>query len=213
MLRAEIFTHTNEAYEKARTLFKEATAASHDDPEGAVRLFRNAREHAALSGIDFGVDVFLRLPRYLQAAGSSGEARREFENLLVHSYPNMHLASWSRRRMECEVYDKMRLFLQREKRFFEAVIFGAKSVIWDIKASLLYLEEVGPEWDYEIRRDREHLCRELTKLLRRARSLELLDETLDVLSEWADAQPGADDHAYETRLRTCLAELITGAEK
>ncbi len=142
--RAEISINTNPEEERARQLFKDATAASYEDSARAVVLFHEACEQAALSGRDFGIDVFLRLPRYLQECGRSDEGWREFNNLLTTGYPNMPEGDRNQYYREAAIYDKMRLFLQREKRFATAVTFGAKSIIRYIRAMLTEPEELNP---------------------------------------------------------------------
>ena len=155
-LGIKITVHTNPETERARQVFKDATAASVQDPGKAVRLFRKARKQAALSGMDHGIDVFLRLPRYLQDAGRSEEGWKEFRNLLANGYPNMQEGDRARHRMQSAIYDKMRLFLQREKRFSSAVLFGALSIVYGIKAVLTErpddgylrsLQDLGPSSD------------------------------------------------------------------
>ena len=132
----EIFTHISDGEKRARELLKAATAASYDDPDKAVILFHEAHAQIARTDTDQGIDVFLRLPRYLQEGGRADEGRREFNNLLTRGYPNMPQGNRAWYCMKSAVYDKMRLFLQREKRFTEAVTFGVLSIIYDIKAML-----------------------------------------------------------------------------
>ncbi len=224
---SEVVRHTSTEHEQARQLFKDATAASAEDPDKAIALFRKACDQAALTSVDHGIDVYLRLPRYLQEAGKSEEGWREFNNLLVKGYPNMLEGNRTRHYMESAVYDKMRLFLQREKRTAEAVVFGAKSIIFEIKA-LLTEWPSGPaessqgkqhleQWhrknlrmdmrSAESLRHRDRLSRELTKLLRRAKLLDRHDEALAVLCEWADAQPNADDAGYAHRFDQAHREM------
>ena len=132
----ENVVRTSAETERVRQLFKDATTASAEDPNKAVTLFRKAREQAALTGMDQGIDVFLRLPRYLQEGGRSEEGWQELNDLLTSGYPNMPEGDRAWRLKQSAVYDKMRLFLQREKRFSSAVLFGGLSIIFDIKAVL-----------------------------------------------------------------------------
>lgn len=190
----EVTTSTDPEYELARQLFKDATAASQDQPDLAVAKFRKAYQHAAQTNVDFGIHVFLRLPRYLQEAGRPDEAWHEFNELLASGYPNMSTGDALWHFTESAVYDKMRLFLQREKRPSAAVIFGVKSVVWDLKASLLndYTSNKA-----DTLRDPARLKAELSKLLRRAKLLHRLEDTMTVIIEWAKAQPKSDDHQFE----------------
>ena len=132
----EIVVHTNPETERVRKLFRDATAASRADPEKAVTLFRKARGQAALAGIGQSIDVLLRLPRYLQKAAKSEEGWQEFNKLLKSR--SSKTPEWERlwHLEQSTVYDKMRLFLQREKRFSSAVLFGVSSTIFYIKSVL-----------------------------------------------------------------------------
>jgi hypothetical protein len=65
---------------------------------------------------------------YLQKAGKPDEAWKDFIKLLESGYPN-HLDDPAVRPMNnSKVYDKMRLFLQREGREREAVHYGILSM-------------------------------------------------------------------------------------
>jgi hypothetical protein len=70
-------------------LLREATAKKKGgDMEGATKLLREA--YVAISKVStiYSIDTFLRLPLYLQEAGRSDEAWREFNRLLTEGYPN-----------------------------------------------------------------------------------------------------------------------------
>ncbi len=136
LFTAEVVTHTSEEYERARQLFKDATAASVNDSDQAVELFREACEYAERTDTDFGIEVYLRLPRYLQEGGRSDESWLEFNHLLTSGYPNMPAGDRGFYDMQAAVFDKMRLFFQREKQFSAAVCFGARSMIMSIRAAL-----------------------------------------------------------------------------
>lgn len=234
VLTVEIVTHVSDGEKRVRELLKAATAASGDDSDKAVALFREAHAQIALTDTDQGIDIFLRLPRYLQEGGRADEGWREFNHLLTGGYPNMPHGDHAWHCMESAVYDKMRLFLQREKRFTEAVTLGVLSVIYDIKAMLTARESTWPpySWRHTKRepteqdlqtikrhteeawemnsaravflRETERLNEQLTKLLKRAKLLNRHDDALAVFCEWANAQPDADDGEYKKRFRNVL---------
>jgi hypothetical protein len=93
----------------------------------AVEQLIQFRNYANSSRIVFGIESYLRLPAYLQAAGLRDQAWAEFYNLLTNGYPNQLN---DRGVILCEksvVYDKMRLFLQRDDNDLLAVHFGILS--------------------------------------------------------------------------------------
>ena len=118
--------------ERIRKLMRAATALSDTDPNAAVETFRDAA--ALIPETDYTVAPFLRVPRYLQQAGRQEEAWEEFQRLLKDGYPNMQQGKGAWHRMESAVYDQMPLFLQREKRPDEAVLYGVRSIVAGVRA-------------------------------------------------------------------------------
>lgn len=81
------------------------------------KLTKPSRRH-------YTIDPFLRLPLYLQQAGKNDEAWSEFNRLLVEGYPNQMKIRELIPMNHSAIYDKMRLFLQRENKPRESVKFG-----------------------------------------------------------------------------------------
>jgi tetratricopeptide (TPR) repeat protein len=98
-------------------LLKQATARKQaGDLDRAVELLREAYKQIEQGNIGYPVDTFLRLPLYLQQAGRTDEAWQEFNLLLKRAQAN-EISSPEVAPMECStIYDKMRLFLQRERK-------------------------------------------------------------------------------------------------
>lgn len=199
--------------ERARRLLREATASKNQDPEGAIRLFLMAREQIAQTDSDHGIQVFVRLPRYLQLAGRSREGWDELNRLLRDGYPNMYKSERCWYHTKSFVYGKMRLFMQREQMFREAVPYGALAVIYNIRAQATQSTFPGEGWgkppaiiweEVDCLRERDYLSKRLTPLLKRADLLEYHDAALEVLHAWALAQPNADDLNYEEEFRNTL---------
>lgn len=117
----------------ANTLLKEATQLKKNgDIEAACEKLREAYSEIAKGDIIYSIDTFLRLPLYLQKAGRKDDAWREFNKLIVQGYPNQMRDLKLRFMDHSKVYDKMRLHLQREKNFVEAINFGILSVVsWE----------------------------------------------------------------------------------
>jgi hypothetical protein len=109
-------------------LLRKATAQKESgDIEGAVATLRQADKAIGKGQTVYPVETFLRLPAYLQEAGHRDEAWQAYETLLAGGYslqsnrpdliPMYHSA----------IYDKMRLFLQREGSPIPAVAYGVLS--------------------------------------------------------------------------------------
>ena len=220
--------HVSEEEKRVRELMKTATALSDTDPNAAVETFREAAALVLRTGTDYGVAPFLRVPRYLQQAGRQEEAWEEFQRLLKGGYPNMQKGKETWYQMESAVYDKMRLFLQREKRLEEAVLYGVRSIIAGIRVWTVPTDSRRHRLESEVPKIREReqerlrsseshrmkrlqheqaketLDTQLTKLLKRARLQPCHDEALSLLCEWANDLPEADDVAYEAKLQNVL---------
>jgi hypothetical protein len=228
-LTAQLTVHESAEDKRVRELMKAATALSKTDPNAAVDTFREAAALVSQTVTDYSVDVFLRVPRYLQMAGRQGEAWAEFQRLLQDGYPNMQQGKAARHGMEAAVYDKMRLFLQREKRPAEAVRYGLRSIIADVRAWMVPTPARRDRLESESTRVREQeqdrlrsaeshrmqrlqyaqaeeaLDSQLVKLLKPARLESCHDEALALLREWLSRLPDADDTEHEERLDKVLA--------
>ena len=106
-------------------LLKEATAAKQSGNfDEAISLLRSSYKAISKDDIDYGVKTFLRIPLYLQEAKRPEGAWREFNNLLAEGFANQSNDPQLVPMSHSEIYDKMRLFLQREGRNDEAVKYG-----------------------------------------------------------------------------------------
>lgn len=155
-----------------------------------VDIFRRACVQIQSADTDHGIQVFLRLPCYLQQAGKPDEAWRQFNHLLTNGYPNMQKDERHWLQMKSVVYDKMRLFLQREKKNLLRLL---NSAVW-LLFLIFVLLGINEHDSYS---DREYLGEELMKLLKRAKPIECHIEVLTVLYNWANALPDADDAVYK----------------
>src|SRR5262245_45794184 len=96
-------------------LLRAATAKKDEGQiDTAIQLLRQAYQLIALSSIQYPVETFLRLPLYLQRAGKADEAWAELNKLLTNGYPNQPASQQLLPMDHYVIYDKMRLFLQRE---------------------------------------------------------------------------------------------------
>ena len=109
--------HTHPAVLRAAELSRQATALlAAGNGDAAIASLRAEREIMDEVELGWGAQSFLRLPLYLQRAGRSAEAWSEFlalfERFTPSAYPGKFSSYWDIVR----VYDKARLFMQRERK-------------------------------------------------------------------------------------------------
>jgi len=162
------------------TLLKEATSQKKAGRiDYAIDLLRNAYALIARSSIEYPVQTFLRLPLFLQAAGRNDEAWREFNLLLINGYPNQSKSSKIIPMDHCNIYDKMRLFLQREGKVDRAVSFGVLSFLsWAVG---LHRQKRKAELSSYISPDNVEAI--LHKLLKKAGKEHLLDRISGIVNK------------------------------
>lgn len=167
----------------------------------AVESLYAAYVSAMRSRTHFTVQFYLRLPMYLQQAGRSDEAWREFNNLLTLGYPKMENSEQGRRWMEAAVYDKMRLFLEREKKFEHAVVMRAAEAMASIRADLGAPAKQGWRLERAGRcKSRDYLAARVLPLLKRGKLWHHADAVLDVMERWAAMLPDCDDNWFESEM-------------
>jgi len=116
-----------------KLLQKAAAEKKSGEIDDAIETLYEAYKEISRTSINYGINHFLRLPLYLQQANRTDEAWREFNRLLVEGYPNQVRTPALLSMDHAVIYDKMRLFLQREQRAQEAVKFGIFSyLLWAI---------------------------------------------------------------------------------
>lgn len=171
------------------TLLKEATAKRKvGDLENAIKLLREAYKEIGKGSIIYSVDTFLRLPLYLQEAKRNDEAWREFNLLLTKGYPNQMNDPELIPMYHSIIYDKMRLFLQREGKSELAVRFGIFSYLsWAIG---LYRQKRNDELRvYALRENFEETIR---KLLKKAKKEDLVEKVSTIVEEQIKRLPNID---------------------
>lgn len=109
---------------KSSKLLREATAKKRSgDLEGAILTLQAAYSESQREGIAHTLSTYLRLPLYFQEAGRADDAWTEFNRLLSIGFPGQARTRELLPMHNSEIYDKMRLFLQREGRPLPAVTF------------------------------------------------------------------------------------------
>lgn len=167
-------------------LLKKATALKKENKiEAAIEALREAYKAIEKSNLDYSEDVYLRLPMYLQAAGRNDEAWAEFNKLIV-SLPQRYSGSVLYM-VYSSVYDKMRLFLQREGKHKEAVIQGVLSYVF-VALGRYYQARDLPGQKQEIEgansiRNREFIEQRMRPLLKKAGKEARINKVVDAIEE------------------------------
>jgi tetratricopeptide (TPR) repeat protein len=182
-------------------LLKEATSAKKSgNLDEAVSLLRKAYKAISKNDLDYGVKTFLRLPLFLQEAGKAEEAWDEFHRLLTKGYPNQSEDSQLIPMSHSEIYDKMRLFLQREGRNNEATKYGIFSHLsW---ASGLYLQKRKDEFKDFVAA--ETIEDTVMKLLKKDKKANLSDEISNLVKHEINNIPKIDFKALGTEVDSAI---------
>jgi hypothetical protein len=193
--------------ESTSVLLKKATALKEDgNLNDAISALRNAYLTIQICDIDYGIGVFLRLPMYLQEAKRNNEAWHEFNNLLTNGYPNMQKNDAAWKFMESQVYDKMRLFLQRENNAVGAVKFGILSYI-----SLQHGHLLGGQEDpilvqyFQQGTTRETIKRMLVPILKKAKQQHKVGDLLDLICRWIISLSQTTNTDFEKELSNLMS--------
>lgn len=158
---------------------REATAKKKaGDVDGAIESLREAYKIISKTSINYTIDPYLRLPLYLQQAGKNDEAWSEFNRLIVEGYPNQMKIRELIPMDHSAIYDKMRLFLQRENKPIESVKFGVLSHLsWGLG---LYYQERKKELKTHI--SKSSIEAMLEGLLKKAKKPELRSELAKIIT-------------------------------
>ena len=184
-------------------LFKEATSAKQSgNLDEAVSLLRKAYKAISKNDLDYGVKTFLRLPLLLQEAGKVDEAWDEFLHLLTKGYPNQSKDPQLIPMSHSEIYDKMRLFSQREGRNDEAVKYGIFSHLsW---ASGLYLQKRRDEFKDFVAA--ETIEDTVMKLLKKSKKTNLSEKASNLVKHEIKNIPEIDFKALGTKIDNTIIE-------
>jgi len=159
-------------------LLKEATAAKQSgNLEKAIEILRTAYKEIPKSGITYSTQTFLRLPMYLQEANKPDEAWKEFEYLLKKGVPNESRDQQLIPMYHAVIYDKMRLFLQKEKRNQDAVKYGILSHL--SQAYGLYKQKRKTELKRLV--NDENLEKLIQKLLKKAKKIDFYEKIFSLI--------------------------------
>lgn len=129
---------------KADRLLKEATAKKKSgNIKGAVETLRASYKILSKHSVFYPIQTYLRLPLYLQEAGEKDEAWGEFNELIMWVNAKPRYSPEVTPMEQSIVWDKMRLFLQREGNNDYAVQYAVWAYIsWAVG---LYMQKRNKE--------------------------------------------------------------------
>lgn len=128
--------NSEHALSESRRLNKEATdLKKNGNWVGAVRAAKQAGEILSSAGISQSIDGHMRVALLLHEAGDHDAAWDEFNRLILELANRVPPEIWPM--FLSAIYDKMRLCLQREKRFREAVRLAVFSFCFDCQGRFL----------------------------------------------------------------------------
>ncbi len=183
--KAEIYVSAFYENEDADILLKKATELKSSDINKSIDLLKQAYIEISKTSTNYSIETFLRLPLYLQAAHRSEEAIIEFNNLLENGYPNQLKLKDIIPMEHSRIYDKMRLFYQREKQNEKAISYGLYSILLDCLG--LYLQKRIKE--LEANKNIIFIKQRITPLLKKAKKIENLDKISNILLDEINKLP------------------------
>lgn len=191
--------------DKISRQLKEATYLKNNgNINKAIELLKTTNEEMSKSEIIYSVSQYLRLPLYQQQAGLNDEAWKEFNILKLKFTSDID---------QSIIEDKMRLFLQREKKFNEAIWFGILSYMHSIRHNFFLTRELKSEKHFQAKEieDRfiescsnDGIRKVITPLLNKAKRNEIYDDLFLVLEKYVKKMPNIDF----MKLRDDVAKLV-----
>ena len=154
-----------------------ATKYKKDNIDMAIDYLKKAYVEIAKTETEYSINTFLRLPLFLQAAGRTQEALDEFNKLLQNGYPNQNRIPELIPMHESQIYDKLRLFWQREKQPIKAISYGVYSILLD--ALGLYRQKRKQELSSIV--NNEFIAERIMPLLQKAKKIYVVDKISDLI--------------------------------
>lgn len=173
-------------------LLRESTAAKEaGNMGGAIDLLRQFWLVVPF-GSGYGVEAYLKLPMYLQQAGRRDEAWRALNELMTgYVLPTAKLNDECLPMMHSEIYDKMRLFWQREGESSLAVKYGILSHMhW-----MLGLHRQRRREEFRDCGSRETIEVVVRPLLKKAKHVHLMSRLCDFVEAQVRKLPALDVHS------------------
>lgn len=187
---------------EADELLKEATARKKSgNIKGAVEALRASFELFSKLSYSYPIETYLRLPLYLQEAGQKDEAWAEFNKLIMWVNVEPRYLPEITPIEQSIVWDKMRLFLQREGNNDYAVQYAIWAYIsWAVG---LYMQKRNEE--LEAHKDKTNIQKALKAALHKANKELLIDRLTQIVVDALDNLPIVD---YKTIAEAVQEEMI-----
>lgn len=183
-IQVEIKTSSDYCESQANKKLKEASVLKKE------KKFSEAcdalRQAYSLPGAEYlMVSEKLRLPLYLQAAGQNDEGWKEFNKLLLECQSPVEVLYMD----HSAIYDKMCLFLQREKKYAEAIKFGILSYLSWMQG--LRVQQRKDELDSCL--DKGSIKIMLTPLMKKAKLEDRIESVVNAVAQEFKSFPKVDD--------------------
>jgi hypothetical protein len=198
-LKASIVRGTDDTVQK---LLKEASRSKRDgDIEGAIVLLKVAYKELNDNSWGFPIEVYLRLPLYLQESGKRDEAWGEFNRLVLWVNSKSRYSREGSPMELSAIWDKMRLFLQREGKKEDAITFGVWSYLsW---ANGLHAQKRFSE--LKTYTNTENITKYMNPLLKKAGQESLRERIVKLVSDSSKQLPDLDFQNIATLIKTELS--------
>jgi hypothetical protein len=185
-VKSSIEMGTDDEYNR---LLKEATNKKRSgELDGAITILRSVYDKLNSNGMMFSIETYLRLPLYLQEAGRKDEAWSEFNQLILWVNSKQRYSPEVTPMEQSIIWDKMRLFLQREGKNDYAVQFAVWSYLsWAVG---LYMQK--REEELKTHKTKANIQKTLKGVLNKANKESLTDRIIKIISDALGNLPMVD---------------------
>ncbi len=197
-VKSSIEMGTDDEYHR---LLKEATnKKKNGDLDGAIKILRSLYDKLSSNGMMFSIETYLRLPLYLQEAGRKDEAWGEFNQLTLWVNSKPRYSPEVTPMEQSIIWDKMRLFLQREGKNEYAITFG----VWSYLSWAIGLYKQKRLSELEAYTATENILKKMTPLLKKASRELLSDSIMAIVSESLAQLPDIDFKSIANKIKAGL---------
>ncbi len=194
-VKSSIEMGTDDEYNR---LLKEATVKKKNgDINSAINILRSVNDKLSSGKMMLPITVYLRLPLYLQEAGRKDEAWSEFNNLVLWVNSKPRYSSEVTPMDLSIIWDKMRLFLQRENNNEYAITFG----IWSYLSWAIGLYNQNRLSEMETYTSNENILKTINPLLKKAHKESSSEAVKTILSDSLKQLPNIDFHNVADRIQ------------
>ena len=163
----------------------------------AAYLAKKAKEISDTTDIYPNITELLKIPMYLQKAKRYDEAWAVYNKLLEERFKdNSDYLGISK------IYDKMRIQLQNEKRYRDAMIMGIYSYMWDAAE----LKKTGNLAQYDKYTFKVELIKLSESLLKKLKQEDKKEKIAEIISRYISILPEIDTKIFEEEIKECVIE-------